>query len=326
MNCSNCVNSVLSVSCWSVVALAMPKSITFGTGTPSCSVTRMFDGLMSRWMMPFWCACWMAWQTWMNSSSRSAVVRLFWSQYSVILMPRTSSMTKYGRPVSVAPASRTLAMFGWSISASAWRSASNRAMTLLRVHAQLDDLEGDAPPDRLLLLGHVNHAAAAFADLLQQLVTADAVAGLFGDGKIEKNCPLGRRHGRLLQKSASLFVRLQQPFHALAQIAVAAARLVEIRRAFAGWQLQRAGENGLFAIVRLAHGTRLASFLSERRRKGKRKERGTKVQRSSVSRKHLCCRHSADGSGGFGSRVMFLGGSTVPVGTNVPQVLPDSGL
>ena len=25
--------------------------------TPSCSVTRMFDGLMSRWMMPFWCAC-----------------------------------------------------------------------------------------------------------------------------------------------------------------------------------------------------------------------------------------------------------------------------
>jgi len=32
------------------VALAMPKSITFGTGTPSCSVTRMFDGLMSRWI------------------------------------------------------------------------------------------------------------------------------------------------------------------------------------------------------------------------------------------------------------------------------------
>ena len=31
-----------------LVALAMPKSITFGTGTPSCSVTRMFDGLMSR--------------------------------------------------------------------------------------------------------------------------------------------------------------------------------------------------------------------------------------------------------------------------------------
>src|SRR5437588_596274 len=38
-------------------------------------------------------------------------------------------MTKYGRPCSVVPPSRTLAMFGWSISASACRSASNRAKT-----------------------------------------------------------------------------------------------------------------------------------------------------------------------------------------------------
>ena len=29
-------------------ALAIPKSITLGTGTPSCKLTRMFDGLMSR--------------------------------------------------------------------------------------------------------------------------------------------------------------------------------------------------------------------------------------------------------------------------------------
>ena len=95
------------------------------------------------------------------------------SQYSVIGTPWTSSMTKYGRPVSVAPASSTLAMLGWSISASAWRSASKRAMTCLRVHAQLDDLEGDLAADRLVLLGHVDHAHAAFADLLQQLVRAE---------------------------------------------------------------------------------------------------------------------------------------------------------
>jgi hypothetical protein len=43
--------------------------------------------------------------------------------------PRTSSMTKNGRPCSVVPASRTVAMFGWSISARACRSASNRATT-----------------------------------------------------------------------------------------------------------------------------------------------------------------------------------------------------
>ena len=58
MNCSKAVKSVRSVS-RPCVALAMPKSITLGTGTPSCRVTRMFDGLMSRWMMPFWWACWM---------------------------------------------------------------------------------------------------------------------------------------------------------------------------------------------------------------------------------------------------------------------------
>ena len=40
-------HSVCAVSAC-VVALAMPKSITFGTGRPSISVTRMFDGLRSR--------------------------------------------------------------------------------------------------------------------------------------------------------------------------------------------------------------------------------------------------------------------------------------
>ena len=93
-------------------------------------------------------------------------------------MPLTSSITKNGRPVSVAPASSTLAMFGWSMSARAWRSASKRAMTCLGVHAQLDDLERHAAADRLLLFGHIDDAAAAFADLLQQFVAADSVARL----------------------------------------------------------------------------------------------------------------------------------------------------
>jgi hypothetical protein len=33
--------------------LATPKSITLGTGRPSYSATSTFDGLMSRWMIPF---------------------------------------------------------------------------------------------------------------------------------------------------------------------------------------------------------------------------------------------------------------------------------
>jgi len=50
---------------------------------------------------------------------------------------------------------------------------------LFGVHAQLDDLEGDAAADRLLLLGHIDDTAAAFADLLKEFVAADTVAGLF---------------------------------------------------------------------------------------------------------------------------------------------------
>ena len=51
------------------------------------------------------------------------------SQYSVIGSPGTYSITKYGRPFSVAPASYTLAIPGWSIRARACRSDSNRATT-----------------------------------------------------------------------------------------------------------------------------------------------------------------------------------------------------
>ncbi len=50
--CRCSVKSVRVVSS-ALVALAIPKSITFGTGTPSCSVISTFDGLMSRWMTPF---------------------------------------------------------------------------------------------------------------------------------------------------------------------------------------------------------------------------------------------------------------------------------
>ena len=39
--------------------------------------------------------------------------------------------------------------------------------------------EGDPAADRLLLLGHIDHTAAAFADLLKQFVAPDAVTGLF---------------------------------------------------------------------------------------------------------------------------------------------------
>ena len=54
------------------------------------------------------------------------------------------------------------------------------AEDLGRVHAGLDDLEGDAALDRLGLLGHPDGAHAALAQLLQQLVRADTAADRLG--------------------------------------------------------------------------------------------------------------------------------------------------
>jgi len=60
----------------------------------------------------------------------------------------------------------------------------------LRVHAELDHFERHSPAHRFFLLGHVNDAAAAFAQLLEQLVAANPVAGLFSDerGRVNQWC------------------------------------------------------------------------------------------------------------------------------------------
>ena len=47
------------------------------------------------------------------------------------------------------------------------------------IHAELDDLEGHAAAHRFFLLGHINHTATAFTNLLKQFVTANPVTGFF---------------------------------------------------------------------------------------------------------------------------------------------------
>ena len=74
--------------------LAMPKSMTLGTGRPLSSTTSTFEGLRSR------CRTWCRWAcstpaaTWRKMRSRSATGRSWVSQYSVIGKPATSSMAK----------------------------------------------------------------------------------------------------------------------------------------------------------------------------------------------------------------------------------------
>ena len=112
----------------SPTALAMPKSMTLGISSPSISVTMTLDGLRSRCMMPLTWACCTARQTFSNSLSRCSRLSRARLAASVMGSPSTNSMTKYGRPLGARPASMTRATLGWSIIASAWRSASKRVM------------------------------------------------------------------------------------------------------------------------------------------------------------------------------------------------------
>ena len=71
-------------------------------------------------------------------------------------------------------------MLGWSIIARACRSASKRAMTCLVSMPGLMIFRATLRRTGCGLLGHVDDAHAAFADLLQQLVGADDRAGALG--------------------------------------------------------------------------------------------------------------------------------------------------
>ena len=163
------VNSVLCVS--SVfVALAMPKSITLGTGTPSCIVTSTFLGLMSRWMMPFWWACWIAWQTLVNRPSRARRVQLLGV---AVLQDRHALDVLHDEVRTSVRGAAGIEHLGDV------RMIHQRQRLTLRleasddplgVHSELDDLERNASLDGHLLLGQPHRAEAALAYRFEELV------------------------------------------------------------------------------------------------------------------------------------------------------------
>ena len=121
----------------------------------------------------------------------------------------------------------------------------------LCVHAQPDDFEGDAAAHGLLLFGHVNDAAAAFADFLQEFVSSDAIAGLFGEVWNEFG-PAGANHGFSARESADggsfeeagqLFLLGEERFDARAQGDVAGTDVRDERGAFGGRFVERGEED-----------------------------------------------------------------------------------
>src|SRR6478609_8111633 len=106
-------------------------------------------------MMPFWWACWIAWQTGTNNSSRWRGVRWCSSQYLVIGTPLTSSMTKKGRVGSKEENSALSLSTAYCSSVEHFRDirvihhgqrlplSLEASDDLLRVHARFDDLQGN---------------------------------------------------------------------------------------------------------------------------------------------------------------------------------------
>ena len=143
------MNSVCSVSGWPV-ALATPKSITFGTGSLVVlghQHVRRLDvavddpllmGVLDR-----------------LADRHEQLQPLARRQLLLVAVLRDRhALDQFHdevRPAArrVVPASSTLAMFGWSISASACRSASNRAITCRVSIPGLMIFERDPALDRL---------------------------------------------------------------------------------------------------------------------------------------------------------------------------------
>jgi hypothetical protein len=78
----------------------------------------------------------------------------------------------------------------------------------LGVHARLDDLERHPPAERLFLFRHEDDPAAALADLLEQFVTPDVIAGFLTSGGSLVSIQRGGVRG-FFQKIAHLVMRAQ---------------------------------------------------------------------------------------------------------------------
>src|SRR2546430_3652653 len=101
-----------------------------------------------------------------------------------------------------------------------------------RVHAWLNDLQGHPPANRLLLLSHKDYTAAAFADLLQQLVTSNPIAGLFADGHSWHSFDR-QTIRRLFQEFAGAPMNLEKDLHLTSENLIPSACSIQKSGAFA---------------------------------------------------------------------------------------------
>ena len=136
------VNTVCSVSRW-LDRLGHAEVDDLGHRPSSYSATRTLDGLMSRWMIPFWWACWTAWQTGTNSSSRSSgrelvLVAVLGDRDALDQLHDEVRPARVGGACVEHPGDVRVVHHGQGLPLGL-----EAGDDLAGVHARLDDLEGD---------------------------------------------------------------------------------------------------------------------------------------------------------------------------------------
>src|ERR1035441_6834345 len=119
------------------------------------------------------------------------------------------------------------------------------------IHAQLDDLEGDPAADGFLLLGHIDHPAPAFANLLQELVAPNPLAGLVG--RSDLHCGWKWRRSRAFHERSRRLVGAQESLHALAQSSIACTGPLQKCRTLLFGQIEGGIEDSSGRLLGLAH-------------------------------------------------------------------------
>ncbi len=123
---------------------------------------------------------------------------------------------------------------------------------LLRIHARLDDLQGDLATHGSGLFGNVNDAHAPLADLLHQLVGADHRAGALGERRQIRgpgSICRARYDGGPIEQALGAFVGFDQGLHSTMQLAIPRAGLVQNADRCSGEPIATASRKMSFALA-----------------------------------------------------------------------------
>ena len=159
--------------------------------------TRTLDGLRSRWMIPFWWACCTAWQTCDEQlqplpRGQPVLVAELGDRHALDQLHHEVRPAGRGRPAVEHPGDVRVVHDRQGLPLGL-----EPGDHLPRVHPRLEHLQRDLAADRLGLLGHVDDAEPALADLLQQLVRADrpspgpSAGGRGRSGRVRGRRPAG---------------------------------------------------------------------------------------------------------------------------------------